>query len=511
MVGCLFLSRVLGMVRDTVVASKFGISLDNDSYRLATQIPDLIFMLIAGGGLSSAFIPVFSDLWVTGRKNEAWKVFSVVVTLCSIIAIVLIAIAWIFARPIVTFFAEGKDPAVIPPAVEMSRILLPAQFAFLIGSLLLATLYARKSFVAPGLAPNIYNVGLILGALLLPSIVHPGILGVAWGALIGALIGNLLLPIGSMAALGSQFRPSLDFAQPGVNKFFKLVLPVIFGFSLPSVVNILTQKFTSLYGLSGLNAVLATSNNLMQAPLGIFGQALALAAFPVLAEFVATKRMDLYRSQISKTLRTVLYLGIPSGAMMLAFAPQIVDVLYGYGKANQDPENLRAMSDCLRIYSLGIFVWCMQPVLMRGFFSLHKTFKPLAISTVMTGVFIVLCYLAHILSPDYRMLPLATDVAATLLAISLYFALEADVGKLDRGGIMATILLAGFAGLVTAGLGYGMTLFVHSHSKLLAICTLLFEACVCAWVYYYLTKLMRLPETEYVDKSMAKLSGRFSR
>jgi putative peptidoglycan lipid II flippase len=511
MVACLFLSRVLGMVRDTVVASKFGISLDNDSYRLATQIPDLIFMLIAGGGLSSAFIPVFSDLWVTNRRNDAWKVFSVVVTLCSIIAVVLITGAWIFATPIVTYFAEGKDPRVIAPAVEMSRILLPAQFAFLIGSLLLATLYARKSFLAPGLAPNIYNVGLILGALFLPAVLHNGIISVAWGALAGAVIGNMVLPIGSMAALGSRFKPSLDFRQPGVDKFFKLVLPVIFGFSLPSMVNLITQKFTSLYGHPGLNAVLATSNNLMQAPLGIFGQALALAAFPVLAEFVATKRMDLYRSQISKTLRTVLYLGIPSGALMLAFAPQIIDVLYGYGKARNNPENLNAMTDCLRIYSAAIFVWCMQPVLMRGFFSLHKTLKPLAISTGMTGVFIALCYFAHRSSPDFRMLPVATDVAATLLAITLYFALEADVGKLDRGGIIATILLAGGAGAVVAALGYGMTLIPHGQSKILMILSLLFEVCVCSWVYYYLTKLMRLPETEYVGRSMEKFSRKIRR
>jgi putative peptidoglycan lipid II flippase len=465
MTFCLGLSRVLGMLRDTVLAYRFGLGLEADSYRIAIQLPDLIFMLIAGGGLSSAFIPVFSDLIHKNKEGQAWKVFSVVVTICSLIAVVVIAGVWLFAPNIVAFLSVGKDWHVIAPATVMSRIMLPAQFAFLVGSILLATLYARKHFLAPGLAPNVYNVGIILGALILPPLLGLHIESMAWGALVGAFIGNLLIPGLVMARIGSHFKPSLDLKAEGVDRFFKLLLPVILGFSLPSMVNLITQKFGSEYGWNGVNTVLALSNNLMQAPLGIFGQALALAAFPVLAEYVALNRMDRYRDQISRTLRTVLYLCIPSGALMWALAPLIVHVLYGYGKAAQDQHNLEAIVESLRIYCFAIFAWSMQPVLMRGFFSLHKTLKPIVVSTGMTIVFIGLCIAARYLSTDYRLLPWATDISAVGLAIVLYIALEKDVGRLDRKNIFMTMLLSGVASLVAGAAAYGLMQLFHPQRK----------------------------------------------
>ncbi|CAN5590530.1 murein biosynthesis integral membrane protein MurJ [soil metagenome] len=504
MVASLLLSRILGLVRDTVMVAQFGIGLDTDAYRIAVQIPDTIFMLIAGGGLSSAFIPVFSGLIHTDREKEAWDVFSVVATVCAAIAIVLVVLAWIFTPQIVHFFQGKKPDSVLPPAILMSRIMLPAQIAFLVGSIMLATLYARKSFLAPGLAPNVYNVGIILGAAILPGALGMGIESMAWGALVGALIGNLALPALAMATEGSRFRPSLAVRHEGVTRFFKLLLPVILGFSLPSMVNLVTQKFAGIYGADGINTVLSLSNNLMQAPLGIFGQALALAVFPVLSQFVAEDRMDLYRDQISKTLRTVLYLGAMSGGLMLALAPQIVTALYGWGKGHSAQE-LAWTSQCLRIYSLAIFAWCIQPVLMRGFFSLHKTLKPVAVGTVMTGLFIVLCAIATKVSSDFRLLPWATDVAAILLAISLYFALEGDVGRLDRSGIATTLWKSLVAAIVASAVAYLGSSLIPTTRPLTAALSLLFFGLVGFWVFFFVGRALKMPETAYLDRALARL------
>lgn len=314
-----------------------------------------------------------------------------------------------------------------------------------------------------------------------------------------------------MAIVGSHFRPSLDFRAPGVDRFFRLLLPVIVGFSLPSMVNLITQKFASEYGQNGLNTVLGFANNLMQAPLGIFGQALALAAFPVLAEFVAKNRMDLYRDQVSRTLRTVLYLCIPSGALMMALAPLISHVLYGYGVAAQNPGNLAIVAVSLRIYAVAIFAWCMQPVLMRGFFSLHKTFKPIAIGTALTLVFIAMCAAARHYSDDYRLLPWATDIAAVLLAVFLFFALEADVGRLDRPRILATLLLSAVAAALTGGICYGLTLVYEPHRKIFEIVDVVLIGLIGTWIYYFVTRLMKMPETDYVNRIVDRMSGRLSR
>jgi len=512
MMGALLLSRLLGMLRDTVMADRFGLQLDADSWNLASTIPDMIFMLIAGGGLSSAFIPVFSEFLYTDREEAAWKVFSVVTTLCTIVVTVLIAIAWVFAPQIATFFCAGK-PRTLPDGTlfvdqvaHLGRIMLPAQFAFLIGSVLLGTLYARKQFAAPGLAPNIYNVGIIVGTLVGSSI-GIGIAGMAWGALIGAVIGNLVLPTLFMIGRGGWFRPSLDFRAPGVRKFFNLLLPVILGFSLPSVCALITQKYGSHYG-TGINAVLKSSNNLMMAPLGIFGHSLALAAFPALAQFFAQKRMDMYRDQVSRTLRTTIYLSMPASVLMLALAPQIVTLVYGYGKASHELQ-LDDLAKSLQVFSLGIWAWCMQPVLMRGFFSIHQTVRPVVIGTVMTALFIAMCQASENSSLGFLALPAVTNVAAILLVIVLYFSLEKQVGTLDRSGIASTLGKSLLGSIVMGGIAFAAFRFVpltlHKIPMLLAF---LFIFCAVGWVYFYVTRSLKMPETEYLDRAFARLNRR---
>lgn len=505
MFASILLSRILGMVRGTVMSSQFGLGLDADAYVVASRIPDTIFMLIAGGGLSSAFIPVFSDLLHKGKEKEAWKTFSVVVTLCTIVSLVLVLGAWALAPEIVEFFRESKPLAIVPSATAMSRIMLPAQIAFLVGSVLLATLYARKQFAAPGLAPNVYNVGIILGATILPAAFHMGIEGMAWGALVGAIVGNLVLPALAMMKAGSHFTPSLDIKEPGVKRFFILLLPVILGFSLPSMVSLITQKFAGIYGGAGVNVILNESNNLMQAPLGFFGQALALAIFPALAEFVAKDQMNEYRAAVSKTLRNVVYLGTMSGALMLALAPLIAKLLYGWGKAAQTPGAVDGIAECLRIYSIAIFAWCMQPVLMRGFFSLHKTLKPVVISTAMTGVFILLCIIATRTSPDYRMLPWATNISALILAVVLFFALESDVGRLDRRGVVETWLKSTVAGVAGGAVAYAGSLLAPPHaSKVVALGLLFVFGMLGFWTFIGVSRLFKMPESASLDRVLNK-------
>ncbi|MEQ1935550.1 MAG: lipid II flippase MurJ, partial [Fimbriimonadaceae bacterium] len=343
-------------------------------------------------------------------------------------------------------------------------------------------------------------------AMVLPGAMGLGIESMAWGALVGAIIGNLVIPAWMMLREGSSFRPSLDLKTEGVSQFFILLLPILLGFSLPSMVNFITQKFASSYNQTGLNIVLSSANNLMQAPLGIFGQALALAAFPVLAEFAATNQMPKYRDQVSKTLRTVIYVGVPSGALMFAFAPQIVNVLYGYGQAAKSEKELNDIVECLRIYSFAIFAWCVQPILMRGFFSIQKTFKPIAISTLMTALFIGLCVWATKTSPDYRWIPWATNVAAILLGVALFWALEREVGKLDRAGTLTTLFKSTVAGVAAAAFGFFATVLWNPLSKLGNVASLGLLSLTAMWIYFYITKWLDMPETAYFERALTRLN-----
>src|SRR5690606_36967450 len=160
--------------------------------------------------------------------------------------------------------------------------------------IMFGTLYARQVFAVPGLGPNIYNIGIIFGGLFLAGFFLEGVQGLSWGALIGAFIGNLLIPLLVMRRMQSEYRLVFDLQHPGVRKVFKLMAPVVLALSLPGVFALILQAFSTYYA-DGVNTAMNVANRLMQAPLGVFGQALALAAFPALAQFFAQGKMEMFR------------------------------------------------------------------------------------------------------------------------------------------------------------------------------------------------------------------------
>lgn len=487
------------------MAAKFGQTGLTDAYVLAFQIPDLLFFLVAGGALSSAFIPVFSEYLHTDRERHAWKIFSVVTTVMSLLIGACIAAAWVFAEPLTLAVAPGKPHDVMPLIAGMSRIILPAQFAFFIGGLMFGVLYARQKFAVPALGPNVYNLGIIFGAIVLSQVVEPGIVGMAWGALVGALIGNILIPLLALKGIGAEFRPSLDVRTEGVGKVFRLMLPVVLGLSLPGVYAMIMRAFGSFYP-DGINTALNNANQLMQAPLGIFGQAFAIAAFPALAQFYAQQKMDLFRAQLEKTLRTVIYIGIPISVFLAVLSPQVVFVLLRYGKFTD--ENAHAVAESLRMFSFGIAAWCMHPVLMRGFFATQNSLKPVLLGTLTTGIFVGLCYLLQPTSLGYLALPLASSISAVFLALTLLSAVARHTGGLRLKGIGLTALKSLLAALICGGVAAVALSYMPSQTgisgNLFALLQVFGFGVGGAWAYYGLTRALRMPETQYLDRAFRR-------
>lgn len=503
MAASLLLSRVLGMVRDMVIGAKFGQSDLTDAYFLSFQIPDLLFYLIAGGALSAAFIPVFSEYLHTGREEEAWHVFSVIVTLMSIIVGAFIVFSWIFAEPLVGIFAPGaaaRGPEFVDLVVHMSRIVVPAQYAFFIGGIMLGTLYARQVFSVPGLAPNVYNLGIIFGAVVLANVAGFGVLGMSWGALVGAYIGNIVIPFAVIRRMGVTFKLSLDLRHEGVKKVLKLMLPVVLGLSLPGVFGMILRSVSSL-GEVGMTTAIEYGNRLMQAPLGVFGQALALAVFPALAQFFAQGRMDLYRDQLEKTLRTVLFLTVPISAFFLVAPEPVVQALFERGAFTAaDTARTAAM---LQMFGIGVFAWCLQPVLMRSYYAVQKTLTPILFGTATTLLFGGAVFALHKLESPPESLAVAASIAAIVLATALLFAIRREIGGLNIRGVFQTlgkalvasavaVPVAWFGSIAIAGLSdrFGNFLYLGA----LTIVFLLF-----AWTYYFVAKLIKMPETKYAE------------
>ena len=523
----ILMSRVLGIVRDMIITKQFGIDGHTDAYRLAFMLPDVLFFLISGGALSSAFIPVFTEYWHTDRKKDAWKVFSGVMCTISVALLIFVTLCGVFADPLYRYFlAKGlEDKSVIPEIVSMSRILLPAQFAFFLGGLMMGTLYARKVFAIPGLAPNIYNLGIIFGALVLYRFTAVPLQGLCWGAAGGAILGNIVIPYLLMRKMGMEFEFNFYREHPGVKKVFQLMLPVILGLSLPAVFAMIMQGFGT-YFPKGTNTILDLSTKLMQAPLGIFGQSLAIAVFPVMTQFYTQDRMDMFRSQLDRTMRTVIYLTVPVSILLAVLAPQITSGLY---LSNLTPEQLAQKiasgSDlshivtsehvmkiawCLRMFCVGIWAWCLHPVLMRAFYAMHDTKTPVIIGTATTAVFATLAWFLMQTSLGYTALPLSGSIAPILMVFALCFVLEKrlrglefnemfrTLGKSLVGSIGVAIVCAIVAWTPISGMMWGhriATLFITA-----------ITFCVAMWVYYFITKALKMPECEYLDRVMNKLN-----
>ncbi len=503
MTASLLLSRVLGLIREAVISGRFGMGAETDAYVLSFQIPDIIFFLIAGGALSAAFIPVFSEYFHTNREEDAWRVFNSLFGIMSAALLVVITLAWIFAEPL-TYVVAMEATANREMVAYLSRIVLPAQYAFFIGGLMFGTLYARQVFSVPGLGPNIYNVGIIVGALVLANFTAPSIAGLSWGALAGAFIGNIFVPLWVLRRMGVPFRPCLDFKHEGVRKVFRLMAPVVLGLSLPGVFALLIQNFGTLYKSDGINTAIKYGNTLMQVPLGIFGQSLAIAAFPALAQFLAQKRQDLFDDQLAKSLRLAIFLSVPFAGLFLAMPHEIIRSLFEHG--NWKPENTDLTATGLRMFAIGIPAWCMQPIIMRGFYAAQRSVTPIIYGTIATAAFGAGGYLVARQGGSYDNLVLAGSLAAMLLAILLIGGAKKIAPSMDIKGILKvqaqTLVAMAIPAAALAALIWQFPALTTSGGKLGVLASTGFLALLYAWAYYFICKAFGLKETEYVSRGL---------
>jgi putative peptidoglycan lipid II flippase len=328
-----------------------------------------------------------------------------------------------------------------------------------------------------------------------------------YGATAGAIIGNLVVPFLVIRRMGMEFKPSFDIHHEGVRKVFKLMLPVILGLSLPSVFSMIMQFFGSYYP-EGTNSTLDYANKLMQAPLGIFGQSLALAVFPVLTQFRAEDRMDLFRRQLDSTMRTVMYLTVPASVLMAMLAPQIVSAFFKQGLFKI--EDVPPVALCLRLFCIGIWAWCLHPVIMRAFYSIQDTKTPVVIGTVTTGIFVLLI-LALRGPMGYLALPLAGSIAPMLMVVMMAMVLTPRIGGIDIKGLAQTLAKAfvGSLSVVVVGVIVANTsLGSLDQGKIPTLLITLGAFLVAMWGYYFITKALGMPESAYVERAMAKINRR---
>ncbi len=510
MMSAIFASRLLGMLRDTVIAFRFGQNEFTDAYRSAFQLPDLLFFMVAGGALSSALMPVFSHHLEQGKKEEAWHIFSSVATFMVGLMVVLVVVLEILTPLAVALMFPGFDAQRAELTTVLTRIVLPTQVFFLMGGLMMSTLYARKHFTVPALGPNIYNLGIIFGGLVLA--IPLGVAGLAWGAVLGSFIGSVLLPMMVMARLGSAYRPVIDLRHPGVREVFRLMLPVMFGLSLPGIYMLILRVFGSWLPVGTISA-LDNANRQMQAPLGIVGQGVALAIFPALTSLAANARWDELRATLYQGLKLVWFLTVPATMLLLVLAEDISRALLQYGKFTSSDTAM--VASALRGFALGLFAWSGQALIARAFFAMRNSLTPVLVGSATTLVFVPLCFL---LVWRFQMghvgLAVATSIAATVQMFWMLWVLNRRLPSTQTtSGLWRSVVgsgtSAGLVGLVLWLIHRTVVGFVDTYGlqpNLSAIVVILILTAVGMSLYLALCRLLGVREVDYVRRVLNRRS-----
>jgi putative peptidoglycan lipid II flippase len=366
------LSRVMGFLREMVLAAEVGNGPQVDAYRAAFQIPDLLNYLLAGGALAVAFTPLYQRARSEEGQAAASSLYHVVLSTLGALAVLATALLWLDTPRLVALQFPGFDPDVQDLTSSLTRIVLPAQVFFIAGGVARAVLMAHGRFAAQAAAPLVYNGGIIAGGLATGTVE-----GFAWGALAGAALGPFLYPLFALrhiAPLRLDVRP-LD---PRFRRYLWLALPLMAGVSLSTVDEWLGRWFGARLA-EGTVGALGYARQLMMAPVAVIGQAAAAAALPTLAALHARGDGRALDGSLSNTLRVTLALSMLAATALGLFAREIVEVLYFRGAFTAG--DVADVAAILQVGACAVPAWIAQQVGVRAFFARSDNWRPMILNT----------------------------------------------------------------------------------------------------------------------------------
>lgn len=440
-------SRVVGVFRDRVLASTFGAGSELDAYYAAFRLPDLLYTLIILGALSAGFIPVFAEYLETKGSDEAWRLAERVLSVVGATMIVVCSGLVIFAGEIVPLTVPGYVGEKLADTIQLTRIMALSPLFLGLSAVMGGILQATRRFFAFALAPVLYNIGIIFGALVLAPVL--GIQGLAWGVVIGAFI-HLATQASVALRLGLRRLPPPSLRTPGVKRILWLMAPRTAGLAVTQINLIILLSLASTLP-EGSVAVFNLANNLQSFPIGIFGIAFAVAAFPNLALAAGAKRDEDFREVMSATTRKVVFLIVPSMVGFMLLRAQIVRLALGAGAFNWD-DTLRTAT-VMGIFTASMIFQSLVPLFARAFYALQDTWTPLIAGLVSEAFNLTL---AIVLRPIFGITGLAISfsTAAALNLLLLWLLLYFRKGSFGRGDLAISIAKTGAASLALLGFGW---------------------------------------------------------
>lgn len=452
--GAFVVSRVLGLVRTSMFAFVFGTSSFSDAYLQAFLIPDFIFNIVAGGALSSAFIPVFTN-YMIGKHDEktAWHIASAALNLAISIMIALAGLAIIFAGQLVPIYNHGVPASEIVLITSLTRIMLLQSIILGGGVIVNSVLNAQQDFLLPAIGTVLYNVGLIIG--LLPGVVlafHGSrndtfdVYAASWGVVLGAFL-QVAVQIPGLVKVGMRYKFTFDWRHSGVIQIGRQMLPRILNAGMLYFSTFVDRSLILLLvvvvGADATNGLITQyyqAFQLVLLPLGIFGMAVSTAAFPTLAENVARGRFDRVRGTILETLRSILFMSVPSSVGLIILGLPVIQVLLEHGAYTL--ADAQSTTVPLGFFALGLAGLAAVEILTRSFYALRDSVTPVIVSIAQFLFKIALALMLIDFSvlgstPDAKgalgmgMLAFSTSIAALLEAATLLWLLHRRIRRLE--------------------------------------------------------------------------------
>ncbi len=474
-------SRFLGIFRDHILAGEFGAGDTLDVYYAAFRIPDVIFNLLVLGALSAGFIPILIKLIKDHKcqdgikklreKNvKAWELASNILNTMLLVLLVLSIGGIIFAPFLTKLIVPGFSAEKQSLVAGLTRIMFLSPIFLGISSVFGGILQSFKRFFVYSLAPILYNIGIIVGALFF--VPKWGIYGLAWGVVLGSFM-HMLVQLPLIFRLGFHYSFSLNIKDKYLRKIAIMMVPRTLSLATAQInLLVITIMASSLEG--GSLSVFNFANNLQSFPIGIFGISFAVAAFPVLSSVAFDKKKLV--ANFSLVFRQILFFIIPSTILLLALRAQIVRVIFGTGHFSW--QNTLATIDTLGYFTISLFAQASMPLLVRMFYARHNSKTPFYIGIFSVFINIVLSYFlpkiivardmidtgGNIIQEHVPLgvagLALAFSIASIVNFVVLWIALRFEIGELDEEHILVSAIKFSAAAIAAGVVVQGMKLLI---------------------------------------------------
>jgi putative peptidoglycan lipid II flippase len=480
--------QVFSLLSSILITKAFGTGMESEAFYAANRLPDILYNLVAGGALASAFIPTFTGLLANGKREKAWLLASAVANIITAIFVALGILAAIFAPWIIrNILAPGfTDPAKFQLTVELVRIQLAAPVIFGLSGLTMGILNSHQSFLWPAIAPAMYSIGKILGVIFLaPSM---GVYGLAIGVVGGALMHGLVQLPALLRLAGPKYTLTFGLKLPDVREVARLMGPRLLGVAFVQLNFLVNSRLASLQPEGSVSAI-AYGFALMLIPESAIAQAIAIAALPTFSAQVATGKLTEMRSSLAALLRAILLLAVPASLGLLLLAKPLVAFIFERGAF--DPGSTTMVTWALTWYAVGLVGHSIVEILSRAFYALHDTKTPVFVGVAAMSLNVLLSVLFSRMFSAAGWMPhgglaLANSLATFLESFALIFFMRRRLTGLEgrnvlngtwkallAGGIMSAALwgwiwITGNAGswLVTLG---GMAIGIMVYAAALRI------------------------------------------